>query len=454
MIDPRDFAMQVYERVPAYRRLLDRQGLTPQVPWQELPITDKRSYLLANEMEDLCWDGSLAGCHQIGASSGFGPSGPLFWPKRPQDETAYLESLENMLVDRYGIDRRPTLVLVCLALGTWMAGMQLASSLRTLAASGRHRLTVATPGLNLGEAVDIQARFQAHFQQILWITNVSSVSLIAALMERRGLEPAPGSVFFGVVGEYFPESLRVWAARRFGHPPEEPFCLWTGYGSADAGDLGVETRETIALRKFIYARPELSRRMFGSENTPIILAANPNAHLEIIEGRIVVSKDQLIPLVRYDTGDNGGLLNRQDLAAWPELPPELVQEAPESILWVAGRASDALVFYGTNLMVGDINDHLLSLPADMGYGGSFELVRREESGITVFRFKVYVRTQPSPELAERYARTIVEFLQSQSLEFKTKYQALCASLGQELIQVELADAAQRPANLKHKFLAD
>jgi phenylacetate-CoA ligase len=158
--------------------------------------------------------------------------------------------------------------------------------------------------------------------------------------------------------------------------------------------------------------------------------------------------------VRYDTGDSGGLLGRADLAAWPEMPTGLVQEAPELILWVSGRASDAVVFYGTNLMAGDINHHLLSLPAEMGYGGFFELSRREESGIAVFRFKVYVRGRPGPEAAQRYARAIVEFLQSQSLEFKAKYQALCASAGRELIQVELADAATRPAELKHKFIVD
>ncbi len=453
-MDPRAFAQKVYDKVPAYRRFLDQQGVSPRVPWPELPLTDKTGYLLRHRLEDLCWGGSLGDCHLIGASSGFSRSGSLFWPKRPRDEAAYLEAVEQMLIDYHGIDRRSTLVLVCLAFGTWIGGMQLASALRGLAASGRHRLTLATPGLNLAEGVEILERFQRHFDQVLCITNVSNVSLIAHLLERRGVEPAPGSLFFPVVGEYFPESLRAWTARRFGHQEDEPFCLWTGYGSADTGDLGVETRGSIALRRFIHARPRLSRAIFQTENTPMLLAASSQAHLEIVAGRIVASKDQLIPLVRYDTGDSGGLIRRRELEARSELPPELLKKAPETILWVAGRASDAVIFYGTNLTVGDINHHLLSLPPEMGYSGFFELSRRQEAGVTLFNFKVFVHARPGPELARDYARAIVEFLQSQSLEFKTKYQALCASLGRELIQVELVDAEQRPAGLKHKFIVD
>jgi phenylacetate-CoA ligase len=454
MEDHRRFARRVYERVPAYRRFLDRHGVGPDAPWAELPLTDKKGYLLAYELEELCWDSSLEDCHLIGASSGFSRTGSLFWPKRPQDEAAYLQAVERMLVDYHHIDRRRTLVLVCLAFGTWIGGMQLAAGLRTLAGTGRLPLTVCTPGLNLGEAVEIYARFHRHFQQSLWITNVSNVSLIATLMERRALEPPPGSVFFGVVGEYLPEAFRAWTARRFGHPPEEPFCVWTGYGSADTGDLGVETRATVALRRFIYARPELSRRLFGSENTPLIMAASAEAHLEVVEGNLVVTKDQLIPLVRYDTGDAGGLLTRDELAQVAELPSGLVQELPPLMLYVSGRASDAVVFYGTNLMVGDIHGHLLSLPAELGYGGAFELSRREEEGVSVFHFKVYVDQPQDQGLAQRYQQAIVEFLESRSLEFRAKYRALCASVGRELIQVELADAAQRPAHLKHRFLVE
>jgi len=55
MIDPRrKFARQVYQRVPAYRSFLDGQGVAPDSSWREPPLTDKKSYLLKQRLEDLC----------------------------------------------------------------------------------------------------------------------------------------------------------------------------------------------------------------------------------------------------------------------------------------------------------------------------------------------------------------------------------------------------------------
>ena len=190
-MDHDQFAAEVYRRVPAYRAFLDAQHLAASVPHDQLPLLTKANYLLAYPTEELCWDGSLVGCHLIGASSGFSKDGAIFWPKRPHDEEDYLDGLDAMFVANYAIDRKRTLLFVCLALGTWIAGIQLASALRMLAASGRWPLTVSTPGLNLAEAVEIYARFGRHYEQVVWLTNPSSVNLVAALLDRHELRPPP-----------------------------------------------------------------------------------------------------------------------------------------------------------------------------------------------------------------------------------------------------------------------
>ncbi len=295
MTSSKNLLAEAFARVPAYRAFLNARGAGPDTPWEAVPLTTKKDYLLVNEAADLCWDGTIEGCHIIGASSGFSRSGTVFWPKRPQDEGAYAEAIEHMLSERFAIGQRRTLVFVCLAFGTWFGGMQLATAMRTLAASGRYPLTVALPGVNLGEAVEIYRRFAGACEQVLWITNPSNVSLIAALLERGGITPPPGSVSFPVIGEYFPEAFREHVAARFGHPIDAPFCIFTGYGSADAGGLGDETEATIALRKHIFHRPELSEALFGTAGTPMLLQPMPGVLLECIDGRIAVTKDSRHP---------------------------------------------------------------------------------------------------------------------------------------------------------------
>jgi phenylacetate-CoA ligase len=454
MMSSQTLLTEAFARVPAYRAFLAARGAGLDTPWESLPLTTKKDYLLANEVADLCWDGAVDGCHVIGASSGFSRSGSVFWPKRPKDEGAYVEGFEGMLIERYAIDRRRTLAFVCLAFGTWFAGMQIATGLRTLAASGRHPLTAALPGLNLGEAVEIYRRFSGAYEQVLWITNPSNVSLIATLLERAGVAPPPGRISFPVVGEYFSEAFRERVAERFGHPASAPFCVVTGYGSADAGGLGDESEATIALRKHIFHRPALSQALFSTADTPMLLEPMPGALLECIDGRIVVSKDLAIPLVRYDTGDAGGLMPRARLAEIPDLPAEVAAALPETVLYVYGRASDAIVFYGANLMIQDINRHFLSLPQTFGYGGLFEVKPCSRDGVTTFAFTVYAHGSDDAARRAHYADSLIAFLKGHSLEFAAKYDPLCASLGEPLITVALADPATLPARTKHRFVVE
>lgn len=450
-MDPHAFAAQTYADVPAYRNFLAAAGVTASADWDKLPLMDKESYLLAYPVEELCHNGSLDGCHLIGASSGFSKSGSLFWPKRPQDEGDYVTAIGNMLVNYYGIDQKRTLALVCLAFGTWIGGMQIASALRGLASSGKFPLTVATPGLNLREAATLHQQFHRNYDQCLILTNPSNINLVGALLRQLSPNLPPASVFFPVIGEFFSEPFRERVAHDFGHQPDTPFCVWTGYGSADTGDLGVETAATIALRKWICRRPELSEKLLGAKETPMLLTTTPKAHIEIINNEIVISKDQMIPLVRYNTKDQGGLLERASLEGIG-VPEALLADLPEKILFVHGRVSDSVVFYGTNLKVPAIGDFLLSLPASFHYGGLFQVSQTPGSSATSYMFTIF--TQGSDDLmpASAYYKELIAFLKQSSLEFTAKYDQLCNAAEEELIKVELRDITGLDPTIKHRFI--
>lgn len=448
------FARQVCARVPGYRRFLAVHGAGTDTAFEALPLQTKQNYLLEYPIEELCWDGNLGDCHLIGSSSGFSKSGSVFWPKRPKDEAQYLESLERMLALNYGIDRKRTLILCCMALGTWFGGMTITAALRVIAASGRLPITVCTPGLNLAEAVDVYARFYPNFQQVLWITNPSNIGLISALINRKELEMPPGSCFFPVVGEYFSEAFRESVAARYHHQPDSPFVVWTGYGSADTGDIGVETAATIRFRKFVHADSALRQQLFGSDDTPMLLALNPKAQVEILDGQIVVTKDQLVPLVRYNTGDEGGLLPTAALARELSLPADLLAELPETLLFVRGRASNAIIFYGTNLNVQDINQHFLGLPREMRYSGLFTVRRVIQGEVTLFEFTVLVEGEVDPVLTHSYHSSLLQYLRGQSLEFEAKYANLTRSIGEDLIKLKLEELTATTGTIKHRYIID
>lgn len=455
MNKPFDFYKEVLDEVPAYnaymtKYLQEHPSLTIS-EFSDIPLLTKKDYLLEYPIEDLCKRGDFANIHFIGSSSGFSKSGSVFWPKCPADELDYMTGLEAMLRNCYQIDTKRTLIFCCMALGTWIGGMTITSTLRVLSAQGRNPITVATPGLNLQEAVEIYSRFHTNYEQTLWITNPSNINLIYALIKRKGIDFAPASNFFPVVGEYYTESFREKVATNFGHSPDAPFVVWTGYGSADTGDLGAETEATIKLRKHIRSRADLNTTLFESDDTPMILQLADKGYVEIIDNQIVVTKNQLIPIVRYNTGDCGGLLTKTDLQKY-NIPTELFDELPEKMIYVFGRATDNIIFYGTNLNVVSINEYFQSLDESFGYGGLFQVQPTDIAGVTYFRFTVYTSDSENKELQSKYYNELVNFLKAQSNEFTTKYDNLSKSLGEPLISVELADLSRLNGNVKHKFI--
>jgi len=452
--EPDLFFKEVFEKVPAYKEFVLKSGTSSNTAFNNLPLTTKKNYLLENKIQDLCWNGELGNCHLIGSSSGFSKSGSVFWPKRPEDEAGYIQSLEKMLSANYRIDTKHTLILCCMALGSWIGGMTISSALRMISTEGRLPVTIATPGLNLSEAVEIYSRFYSQFEQTLWITNPSSINVIYSLIKRKGIRIPEKSNYFPVVGEYYPENFRENISQKFGFGPGEPFIVWTGYGSADTGDLGVETKASIALRKFIHQDKGLSVKMFQTEDTPMILEQAPGPYLEIIDNQIVVTKNQLIPLVRYNTGDEGGLLLRKDLSAFPEIPAELIEQQNERLMYVFGRASDSIVFYGTNLNVKNIHNYFLSLSEKYGYAGLFQVQPKNVDGVAVYHFTVYVNELSNDGVQEEYKKFLLLFLKGQSREFSAKYENISQSLGRDLITVSIDDIASLEGNVKHKFILD
>jgi phenylacetate-CoA ligase len=437
------------DSVEAYRDFLHKNGKLNVKEWQDIPIMDKHNYLLEYLLEKTVRDGEFDKCFLLGSSSGFSKTGAVFWPKRAEDEKNYLEAVEEKLKELYKIDKKRTLIVVSLAFGSWIGGMQIACTMRSLAARADYPITVATPGLNLKEAANLIERFKNTYEQFLWITNASNVP-IAYYLLKHNKDLLNGRLYFPVVGEYFSEDFRTMFAHKFGHSKENPIVLWTGYGSADTGDLGIETKPTIKLRKYLsFENNKLCKELFNQEEAPMFFEKNPNAFIEIINSEIVVTKDQLVPLVRYNTKDVGGLLYKAKLKGL--IPNDLFDELPEELLYVFGRVSDAIVFYGTNLTVNEIGHFLNRLDKKYLYAGLFDIEKSQKNGIELFVFTIYT-LDDAKHLTDEYKDKLINFLKMHSNEFNAKYDNLKRASKMDLIEVKLLEIKDKQASIKHRFL--
>ncbi|MDD2960982.1 MAG: hypothetical protein PHR45_02725 [Muribaculaceae bacterium] len=451
MLDKIELLNEVYDKIPAYSKFLEKETGTKHLPadFKSLPLQTKTSYLLQYNLNELSRREDMDNFHLIGASSGFSKTGAIYWPKRPSDEAGYMDSLENMFVTNYHIDTKRTLVIECLAFGMWIGGMQIAAAMRNIALSGKYHFTLATPGLDFKATIKVIEDYKEIFQQILVITNPSNISLFTALLDEANIKLPAGTVSFPVVGEYFTEQFREHTALRYGHSIDSPYVVWTGYGSADTGDIGAETVATIAMRKYLYHNSDKCKAIFGTESAPMILALSSSVYLEVIDGSLVVTKDQFIPLIRYNTKDSGGILNKQDLK--DVLPIHIYESLPETMVYVHGRVDNAVIFYGTNLMVNDISDYLLSLASSYHYAGLYTVHEASKNGITCFEFTIYVDDLFKADKKLLFDE-LIGFLRRQSAEFTLKYDNLSQASSTPLITVDIDDIKKIDTKLKHKFI--
>jgi phenylacetate-CoA ligase len=198
----------------------------------------------------------------------------------------------------------------------------------------------------------------------------------------------------------------------------------------------------------------MRKSLFGTADTPMILELAPKAHVELLDNRIVVTKDQLVPLVRYNTGDEGGLLKKETLEQLWNVPKDILVNLPETVLFVRGRASDSIIFYGTNLNVQEINRHFLGLPREMAYSGLFTVRKVEQADVSIFEFTILVDNLGDGELARQYQDALICYLKGQSLEFETKYSNLTRSIGENLIRVQVEELTGATGAIKHRYIID
>jgi phenylacetate-CoA ligase len=349
-------------RVPAYRTFLREAGCDPATirapaDWARVPIMDKANYLRRYPLPDLCWDGTLGGLHMISVSSG-STGQPFFWPRGHQQELATTASFEE--VYRYGFraHERRTLVVVCFALGTWIAGTFTYQASALVAQKG-YPMTVVTPGVNRDEIVRVVRELGPHFEQVVLAGYPPFVKDALDAGRAAGLDWAAYRVKMIWAGEVFSEAWRDHALRLAGSagPLTDSAAL---YGSADAAVLGHEWPLSVAVRRALAARPALARETFGEPRLPSLLQYDPLArYFEEVGGELVFTAPMGTPLIRYNIHDHGGILPAAAMLArcraagadpLAALAAGYAGPAPDlPFVWVFGRTDFTVSFYGANV---------------------------------------------------------------------------------------------------------
>lgn len=348
--------------VPAYAKFLAEHGVAPESvrhldDFARLPPTTKDNYQRTNSLAALCRGGTLESADFFAVSSG-STGEPAAWPRFVSDEIGTAYRFEQVLRDAFAAHERPTLGIVCFALGSWVGGMFTTFACRHVAAKG-YPLTLVTPGNNKAEILRTVRALAPEFSQIVLFGYPPFLKDVIDAGVAEGLDWARFSPRIVTAGEVFSEEWRTLVCQRLG-AGDPRFASASLYGTADGGVLANETPLSITIRRYFARHPDRARELFGQTRLPTLCQYDPlHRYFELDGEELLFSGDGGVPLVRYKILDRGGVVPYQELLdflATAGYDPfqdfttaELASVRRLPFVYVFGRSSFALSFYGANV---------------------------------------------------------------------------------------------------------
>lgn len=340
-------------RVPAYQDFLKKNQIDPNkiktfADFQKIPLVDKQNYLKVYPLEDLCLDGRLSQMYTVNVSSG-STGEPFFWPMLTSQFETIPSVMELVYSKFYQIDKKSTLVVITLALGTWAAGELASEATRVVARKPQYPLTVVTPGLDIVETLKLIKGLANKYQQVLLIGYPPFVKDILEQGAQAGIDWPSLDLGILVGGERVSEEWRDWVMEKSGI--KDPSKIINLFATADAGIIGFETPYSVTISRAARGDKKLAQSLFGGgKNLPSFVQYNPLARfLEEVDGELVLTAALGVPLVRYNIHDRGGVL--PFVKVHQLLPEKHNWRLP--FFYCFGRANAATI-YGVNIYTEDL----------------------------------------------------------------------------------------------------
>lgn len=466
-------ALQTFKRasvqVPAYRDFLQKHGVDPEKihtkeDFAALPIVNKKNYLRQYPLHDLCWEGSVTSMNVISVSSG-STGKPFLWPRDIwlEREVDYWYSLT--LEDLFNVPEKPSLLLICFAMGMYIAGPFTYASCLRYSQTGRP-LTVACPGNRPDEVLQIIRDLWPEYEQIIIGGYPPLVKDIIDIGIEEGIDwkAKTTKLFFG--GEGFSEHWRDYVHAKTGHPQRTGGTV-NMYGTADAALLGIETPTSVLLRSLAEGT-DARLAFFKDERLPSVLAYNPLfKYFEITqEDTVIFTSSTGVPLIRYDIGDQGGLISYRHAAhliqdsSGQSLQEKLEQEhfshldLAFPLVYVFGRKDFTVHLYGANVYPENIKESLEDPLLVSILTGKFIMTVEHTADMTPY-LQVRVQCQPdinrTAGLRDQIASKITRTLRQRNSEYDVIYNTIHEKAEPRVI-LDSYSNQDYTVNIKHRWV--
>jgi phenylacetate-CoA ligase len=277
-----------------------------------LPI-NKHNYLRSYPWEKLCMPGSLIEQSLVLTSTSGSTGRPFYFPRNgildAQSSLYHQMFLRNSKID----PEKSTLVLVCFGMGVWIGGVITYQAFKAVSERG-YPMTILTPGVNKREIYEALKNIGPKYDQVILCGYPPFMKDVVDEAKQNGVNWHDFNVKMIFAAEAFSEKFRDYVVKKTGmnDPYRDTMNI---YGSADLGTMAEETPISILIRRLALKNKNLYKKLFSdATRLPTLAQYIPQfINFESINKSIYCSGDNVLPLVRYEIGDNGGVLDFKDV---------------------------------------------------------------------------------------------------------------------------------------------
>jgi len=303
-------------RVPAYRKILEERNLN----YKEIkdiesfkrfvPIIDKETIFPKFEIEELCIDGNLNRMKSAVTSSGF--SGIYSYGIITEKNNRLTAQATDVSLDyAFDISNKKTFLINCLPMG-----VRIYTS-----------LPIAETSVRSDMALAVIKKISPKFEQTLIASDPHFLKELVEEGNKQGINWKKLNISLISGGDWFSESFRSYLAHLIELDLENPQGRLIGatFGIAEL-DLNLfhESWQTILIRRKSQENKNLRETIFGKETkiSPILCHYYPHRiFLEALPVKAkekelvfsILSKGNIMPLIRYNSKDCGQIISYNQL---------------------------------------------------------------------------------------------------------------------------------------------
>ncbi len=311
-IESKAYREFLFENCPKLSGADASTELAKRLEWDEIPIVTKSSFYSRYPFYDVLPESNRGKIYTYQRSSGTSASRAgngiakgFFWPSLMESRDYLIGGFGEMLAQMLSKSNGQVLFIIGLSLGSWAGGENIGFVSKLSALDQTLPLTVFSPGNQHDEIIEMIDFAHEQYDRVIIACCPSAIYYILKAAENAGVRLPIEKISFMVTGEPFAEELRLELHRMSEGKRRFP-AMFSVYGSADSGFSGIESTHLIDLRQSLLRNPAIGEALqLRPGSIPSFFHMyHRNQYFEVVDGELVVTAWQGLPLVRYNLEDS------------------------------------------------------------------------------------------------------------------------------------------------------